>query len=396
MGSLGAGQNHALVYGASGITGWAIVNAILDEYPNDTTFSKVTALTNRPLPPEVAQWPKSDKLQVVSGLDLLAGDQDALESTMKERVPDIDKITHVYFFAYVMDPDPEKEISINVALLERAVTAVEKLSDSLKFVVLPTGTKAYGVHLIENFPWKDKLPLSESLPRIPEPYASQMFYYNQLDILKSMSKGKSWTFCDIIPDVVVGFVPNNNIYCLAQALSLYLSLVHDIEGPGAEVVFPGTMESWSIQSNDSSQDIIARFAIYASLHPEVSAGQTFNAADNARSSSWSVKWPVICEYFGLKGVAPTNGSGPDPVKYTVDNRERWLALEKKFGLQTGRVGNERSFGGFPYFIMTMFNFERPLDMTKMHKAWGSGKEETDTKGAWWTAFDRFRKAKIIP
>lgn len=141
MGSLGATKSHALVFGASGISGWAIVNAILDGYPSDTTFSKVTALTNRPLPPEVAQWPQSDKLQVVSGLDLLAGDQGALESTMKERITDVDNVTHVYFFAYVMDPDPEKEISINVTLLERAVAAVEDLSDSLKFVVLPTGTK---------------------------------------------------------------------------------------------------------------------------------------------------------------------------------------------------------------------------------------------------------------
>ena len=141
MGSLGASQNQALIFGASGISGWAIVNAILNEYPDDTTFSKVTALTNRPLPPEVAQWPQSDKLEVVSGLDLLTGDQAALDSTMKARIADVDKITHVYFFAYVMDPDPEKEISINMALLERAVTAVETLSDSLKFVVLPTGTK---------------------------------------------------------------------------------------------------------------------------------------------------------------------------------------------------------------------------------------------------------------
>ena len=223
-----------------------------------------------------------------------------------------------------------------------------------------------------------------------------MFYYNQLDMLKDLSKGKDWTFCDIIPDVVVGFVPNNNIYCLAQALALYLSLVREIEGEGAEVVFPGTMQSWAIKCNDSSQDIISKFAIYASLHPEVSSGQSFNAADNAQTSSWSVKWPIICEYFGLKGVAPKNGSGPDPVKYTVDNRDRWVQLEKQHDLQPGRVGNDRSYGGFPYFIMTMFNFDRNLDMTKMHQAWGSATEETDAKGAWWTAFDRFRKARIIP
>lgn len=134
-------ENHALVYGASGITGWAIVNQILKNFPAAETFTKVTALTNRPLPAEVAQWPRSEKLQVVSGLNLLEGDQAALEKNMKERVKDMDTVTHVYFFAYIMDPDPAKEISINIALLERAVKAVEDLSTNLKWVVLPTGTK---------------------------------------------------------------------------------------------------------------------------------------------------------------------------------------------------------------------------------------------------------------
>ena len=45
--------------------------------------------------------------------------------------------------AYIMDPDPDKEIAINVKLLDRAVTAIEHLAPNLKFVVLPTGTKVY-------------------------------------------------------------------------------------------------------------------------------------------------------------------------------------------------------------------------------------------------------------
>lgn len=142
MGSTSTG-NHALVFGASGITGWGTVNAILEDYPSPESFEKVTALTNRPLPLEVAQWPSSssEKLQVVSGLDLLRGDQASLEAEMKRRVPGIEKVSHVYFYAYVMDMDPKKEIQINVDLLKRAITAVESLSSSLKFVVLPTGTK---------------------------------------------------------------------------------------------------------------------------------------------------------------------------------------------------------------------------------------------------------------
>jgi nucleoside-diphosphate-sugar epimerase len=132
---------HALVFGASGISGWAIVNTILNGYPEPSTFSKVTALTNRPLTQEVAQWPKSEKLNIVSEIDLLKGSQSELEETIKSRAADVDTVSHVFFAVYMMDIDPAKEVKINVDLLRRAVTAIENLSLNLKFVVLPTGTK---------------------------------------------------------------------------------------------------------------------------------------------------------------------------------------------------------------------------------------------------------------
>ena len=261
--------------------------------------------------------------------------------------------------------------------------------------VLLTQNQAYGVHLIQDFPFTP--PLSESLPRIPEPHASRMFYYTQVDALAAASKGKCWKYCEVIPDMIVGFVPNNNIYCLAQTLATYLALYAAVEGKGAECEFPGTEKSWKIKSNDSSQDIVAKFAIYVSLHPATTHGERYNVADNAIPGTWEKKWPIICEYFGLVGTQPPKGgSGPQPGKYIEDHLHQWKALETEKQLQTGRVGNERSFGGFQYFIMTMFDFDRDLDMSKMHKTWGLSKEETDVRGAWWTAFDRFRKAKIIP
>jgi hypothetical protein len=116
MGDVGLKSgNHALIFGnciswdqmaavnitlgASGITGWAITNALINGYPDDTTFSEITALTNRPLSPEAAQWPASDKLQVVSGLDLLTEKgQEGLEVEMKAKVKNIGTVTHMYFF----------------------------------------------------------------------------------------------------------------------------------------------------------------------------------------------------------------------------------------------------------------------------------------------------------
>ncbi|CAG9943093.1 unnamed protein product [Clonostachys rosea f. rosea IK726] len=390
--------NHALIFGASGITGWAITNLLIQGYPTPETFQSITALTNRPLSAETAQWPQSSKLDVVSGVDILTPKgQSGLEEELQSKIKNISKVTHVYFFAYIMDADPQKEVSINRELLSRAVKAVEKLSPSLKFVVLPTGTKAYGVHLLDKFPFSDKLPLAESLPRIPEPYASQMFYYGQCDELAELSEGKAWTWCDVIPDMIVGFVPNSNIYSLAQWLGLYLSLHAEIHGKGSEVQFPGTEKSYKIRCNDSSQDIVAKTAIYASLHPEKSGGKRFNAADNSQPSTWEKKWPIICDYFGLKGVGPpASGHGPDPVEFLANHIDEWKKVEQKYGLATGRVGNDRSYAGFPIFIMRMFDFDRHLDMTLVHDLMGDAKEEIDTKTAWYTAFDRYRKAKIIP
>lgn len=296
-----------------------------------------------------------------------------------------------------MDLDSEKEVQTNKELLSRAVRATEALAPNLQFVVLPTGTKAYGVHLIDQFPFSNDVPLKESLPRIPEPHASQMFYYGQCDELAALSEAKAWTWCDVIPDVIVGFVPNNNVYSLNQWLGLYLSLVVELNGKGSEVQFPGTEQSYRILCNDSSQDVVAKTAIHASLHPETSGGERFNAADSAQPSSWSKKWPIICEYFGLRGVGPpAGGSGPDPAQFLAEHVRDWNEVERRHGLVTGRVGNDRSFGGFPTFIMKMFNFDRHLDMAKTQSMMGQAAEEVDTKTAWWTGFDRYRRAKIIP
>lgn len=88
---------HALVLGASGITGWAIVRELLTDHADAQRFTTVTALTNRPLPANVARWPKSDKLNVVSGIDLLKGSQEQLQEAFKAGIPQVDTVTHVFF-----------------------------------------------------------------------------------------------------------------------------------------------------------------------------------------------------------------------------------------------------------------------------------------------------------
>lgn len=90
--------NHALIFGATGIQGWAVVNQILNGYPSEDAFETVTALANRPITEEML-WPKSSKLQTVSGVDLLTEKgQSGLEEDMKQKIKDVDTVTHMFFF----------------------------------------------------------------------------------------------------------------------------------------------------------------------------------------------------------------------------------------------------------------------------------------------------------
>lgn len=93
---------HALVVGASGVAGWAVVDQILEHYPNHGTFSTVTALVNRPLAVADSGWPELShsrpRLDLVSGIDLTTGTADEFSSVLKEKVKNISRVTHVFYF----------------------------------------------------------------------------------------------------------------------------------------------------------------------------------------------------------------------------------------------------------------------------------------------------------
>jgi hypothetical protein len=86
----------ALVFGASGVSGWAFVNELLHDYPRPETFQKIHAFSNRPLSHATSQWPCSPLLYLVSGIDVLNGIQEDLETAF-QRIEGIEDVTHVYY-----------------------------------------------------------------------------------------------------------------------------------------------------------------------------------------------------------------------------------------------------------------------------------------------------------
>lgn len=101
-------SNHAIVYGASGLTGWAIVNQLLKSYPHAGAFRKVTAVTNRPLTLSETFWPELNlqgpSLELVSGIDLGQEDEAAVANALRSTVKEVEMVTHVFYLGMSTSP----------------------------------------------------------------------------------------------------------------------------------------------------------------------------------------------------------------------------------------------------------------------------------------------------
>ncbi|QKX54388.1 uncharacterized protein TRUGW13939_01474 [Talaromyces rugulosus] len=388
------GGHHAVVFGCSGINGWALVNQLLSGYPSTRTFTTITAVANRPFTPHDAKWPADDRLNIVSGVDLLIGDDGSLARTLTEKIPSVETVSHVYYAAYRASDSAPEECRLNKEMLRAAVQSLDTLSSKLSFVTLITGTKAYGVYLLDKFPFRGQVPLKEDLPRVGPEYAKDLFYYHQVDLLHELSAGKTWSWCEVRPDVIVGVAPFGNANCMAQTMGIYLSLYRAIEGEGARVSFPGNETGWRLLSTDSNQDIIARFCIFASLKPRDKVHTcAFNIADSATPVAWSQRWPALAAYFGLEGVGP-NDSSIHPTEYIDRHWGEFQALCRSKGLQEDIIYRSTHNTGSRMGTLRLMDFDRPFDLGRA-RALGFY-EEMDTATSWHGAFDRVRKARIIP
>jgi hypothetical protein len=254
--------------------------------------------------------------------------------------------------------------------------------------------QAYGIHLFEDFPYSDSLPLCESLPRLPEPHASNLFYYWETDTLTRMSQGRKWTWCEIRPDLVVGFVPNNNAHCLAQSLGIYLSLYRFVKGRNSKVPWPGTEKSYRVLSSQTNQDMVAKFSIWASLNPEIAGGgEAFNVIDRNTPSTWADRWSLICSLFGLEGVGVVEGS-LKPSEFLSKHQADWETIVETHGLQKQSLNNGITNPFFFDTILSLFDYDHQISAEKMYKA--GFKTSIDERDSWSLAFDRFRQAKILP
>ena len=278
----------------------------------------------------------------------------------------------------------------NDALLETSITAITALAPRIRSVILQTGGKAYGLLFSEHVNLTP--PFHESLPRVPPPWGNEIFYYSQWDILNRLcaDAGNSWTFTEVRPDTIIGFVPGTNAMNVAQGLGFYLSLFREVHGAGARCAYPGTAAGYRSRHTDSSQDVIARMEIFAALEPEkCGGGRAFNVADG-EVVTWADVWGGICAYFGLQGVPPNEETAPAG-NFVGEHADRWSGVVEREGLE----GMDLLAHNW-WFVERILQipFDRQFDLSSAREV--GFKETVDTTRGYTLVFDRMRQAKMIP
>ncbi|KPM39559.1 hypothetical protein AK830_g6999 [Neonectria ditissima] len=263
--------------------------------------------------------------------------------------------------------------------------AAESQNVALVFGASGIGYAVAG-HPFPPTPWK------EDLPRVPEPFASDIFYYAQYDIVAKHAAQNSWKWSEIRPSYLPGFVPHYNGMNIALSLGLYLSFYRSQNGPHAICPFPGTAESWTALHTDSFQDLVARFHIFVSLKPEKSHGRSFNVGDGI-SVSWEMKWPAICGYFGLKGVGP-------PAEATEQVRgKEWLTAQKDSWLtwtQKNDLGARSIDDAWSDILATSLFMPIGIDYDLNASREIGFSESIEPGEGYLLAFERLREANLLP
>lgn len=178
-----------------------------------------------------------------------------------------------------------------------------------------------------------------------------------------------------------------------EPLALYLSLYRFVNGPGAVVPFPGTLQSYVCTNTDSSQDIITKAEIYLSIvKPAEANGEAFNIADTATPSSWSIKWPMLTKYFGLEGTGP-NGDDWEPIdRWWKDHQYEYREMRVIHDLKQRDISESAWI--FVKAGLTMLNRNREVSLDKTR---GIGfTEELPVCQGHYVALDRMMDERILP
>lgn len=352
MKELMAMKNVALIVGASGIIGNALVET-LTEQPG----WHVRALRRTTVP----------------AIECIDVDLNVAVATA-EALRAASDTTHVFYAALAPRIDLAEEERVNTAMLRNLLDGLKAAGAPLQRVVLYQGAKVYGVHLGQS-----KAPFYENDPR----HLGPNFYYAQEDLLRARADrdGLSWSI--LRPDVVVGSAAGNPMN-IAVVVGVFAALS---KKQGLPLRFPGSWTTYKdVLAQTTDANLLARASLWAALAPSAH-NEAFNIV--GEPFRWERIWHHIAHELNMQIADPQPLS---LAKQMPSHGAAWKEIAASNGLHP--LPFERivswAFGDF------IFNTEFDVisDMSKIRQA--GFVEPADNKRSFSDALLSLRQRKFLP
>ena len=289
-------KKTALVAGATGVVGRSLLRQLVCDPEWD-----VIAVSRRT--PDV----EGEYHHIAANL-LDPGDVEA-------RLGGLNKVTHIFFSAYIEKLTWAEMVAPNLALLINLIDVVEPAAKGLQHVNLMHGTKWYGNHL-----GPFKTPAKETDPRHMPPN----FYYDQHAFIVDRQKGKAWTWSSARPHAVCGVAIGNPMN-LIMVLAVYATISKAL---GLPLRHPGSETNARALYNVTDSELLARACVWMATDP-AAANEPFNIT-NGDIFRWRDMWPAIADYFGMKTAQPQK---INLAHMMADKGRLWERLVKEYNLQ---------------------------------------------------------------
>ncbi|OGM42211.1 NAD dependent epimerase/dehydratase family protein [Aspergillus bombycis] len=247
----------AIVTGATGITGSAIVHHLL----KDSSYEKIYSFSRS------SPGVEHQKIQHVS-LNLQSSAEDMAHSLHGISAD------YIFFCAYLAKEDPDELSRVNSTLLSNFLKAlaISGADKRLKRFILTCGFKQYGVHL---GPGKQR----------------------------ALAQGQ-WEWVITLPEDVLGYA-RGNFMNETTSIGLYCAVSKAL--PGSELPYPGSKANYFTFNCWTSANLHARFCLWATS--ALGAGnQIFNVM-NGDTESFQNLWPRLAQRFGCKVPDPLFPNG---------------------------------------------------------------------------------------
>jgi nucleoside-diphosphate-sugar epimerase len=352
--------NKALVVGATGIVGSALIQRLLD------TGWQVHGLARRP-----EQLPAG-----AHGVAADLRDPASTRAALAELGP-----THVFITTWSRQANEAENIRVNAAMVRNLLDALQP-AGTVQHVALVTGLKHYlGPFEAYAQGALPQTPFREEQPRL----AVDNFYYAQEDEVFAAAARDGFNWSVHRPHTVIGAAVGNAMN-MGTTLAVYAALC---KRSGRAFHFPGSAAQWDGLTDMTDADLLARHLLWATQTP-AAANQAFNVV-NGDVFRWRWMWARIAAWFDIE-PAPFTGEVRPLEQQMAGDAAAWSSLAAEHGLVEQDIQRLIS----PWH--TDADLGRPLEVvTDMSKSRRMGfLDYQPSDDAFFALFARLRAQRLIP